>query len=105
MNKLKILVSSLLLASLTPLLAQKSGNIVEYFGKERVEQVDEGIVFHSFRKGFALPSTAPTGYLFANSDALGWEIATNTFTRPSDDNLDATNYGLTRQAIYLNWAI
>ena len=33
---------------------QKTGNIVEYFGKEKVEEINEGKVLHVFRNGLAL---------------------------------------------------
>jgi dienelactone hydrolase len=33
---------------------QKTGNIVEYFGKEKVEEINEGHVMHVFKKGLAL---------------------------------------------------
>ncbi len=33
---------------------QKTGNIVEYFGKEKVEEINEGKVLHVFKKGLAL---------------------------------------------------
>ncbi len=45
MKKMYIMVAAGLFMSMTPLLAQQTtGNIVEYFGKERVERVDEGII-------------------------------------------------------------
>ena len=33
---------------------QKTGNIVEYFGKEKVEEINEGNVLHVFKNGLAL---------------------------------------------------
>lgn len=33
---------------------QKTGNIVEYFGKEKVEEINEGKLLHVFKKGLAL---------------------------------------------------
>lgn len=92
-------VASLYLG-LSPLAAQQTkGNIVEYFGKERVERVDEGMILHTFRQGYFLPVTAPSGYLFTTSDGLGWEIATGKFKAPSANDLTATNYGRTREAV------
>lgn len=92
-------VASLYLG-LSPLAAQQTkGNIVEYFGKERVERVDEGMILHTFRQGYFLPVTAPSGYLFTTSDGLGWEIATGKFKAPSGNDLTATNYGRTREAV------
>ena len=33
---------------------QKTGNLVEYFGKEKVEEINEGELLHVFKKGLAL---------------------------------------------------
>ena len=33
---------------------QKTGNLVEYFGKEKVEEINEGKLLHVFKKGLAL---------------------------------------------------
>lgn len=77
MKKIYLMAVASLYLGLSPLAAQQTkGNIVEYFGKERVERVDEGMILHTFRQGYFLPVTAPSGYLFTTSDGLGWEIAT-----------------------------
>lgn len=100
MKKKYIMVVAGLFMSMAPMLAQQTtGNVVEYFGKERVERVDEGIILHSFKQGYYVPVTAPSGYLFTTSDGLGWEIATGKFRAPSANDLTATNYGRTRQAV------
>lgn len=71
MKKMYILIATGLFISMAPLIAQQTtGNIVEYFGKERVERVDEGIILHAFKQGYFVPVTAPSGYLFATSDGL-----------------------------------
>lgn len=36
---------------------EKKGNIVEYFGKEKVEQITEGDVVHVFKEGLVLAGT------------------------------------------------
>lgn len=100
MKKVYIIVAASLFIEITPMAAQQTkGNIVEYFGKERIERVDEGVIFHTFQQGYFVPVTAPSGYLFSCSDGLGWEIATGKFRTPTKKNLTATNYGLTREAI------
>ena len=100
MKKMYILIATGLFISMAPLIAQQTtGNIVEYFGKERVERVDEGIILHAFKQGYYVPVTAPSGYLFATSDGLGWEMATGKFRTPSENDLTATNYGRTREAV------
>ena len=81
------------------LYAHQQGNIVEYFGKERVDRVDEGAVLHWFKNGYSLPLTARSGYLFNNVDGLGWEIATDKFSAPKKGNVEAANYGLTDNII------
>lgn len=100
MKKIYLMAVASLYLGLSPLAAQQTkGNIVEYFGKERVERVDEGMILHTFRQGYFLPVTAPSGYLFTTSDGLGWEIATGKFKAPSANDLTATNYGRTREAV------
>ncbi len=38
----------------TAIAQEKTGNIVEYFGKEKVNDVSEGDVLHVFNKGLTL---------------------------------------------------
>ena len=72
MKKIYLMAVASLYLGVSPLAAQQTkGNIVEYFGKERVERVDEGMILHTFRQGYFLPVTAPSGYLFTTSDGLG----------------------------------
>ena len=53
-TKLKsLLVISMLLVT-TFSYAQKQGNIVEYFGKEKIEEVNEGSVMHLFKEALIL---------------------------------------------------
>ena len=88
----------------SPLAAQQqtTGNVVEYFGKERVERVDEGVVLHTFNKGYFVPVTTPSGYLFTTADGLGWEMAKGRFKAPSENDLKATCYG--REHEDVSWA-
>ena len=90
-----------LFLGLSPLVAQQTtGEYRRVFRKERVERVDEGIILHSFKQEiYFVPVTAPSGYLFTTSDGLGWEIATGKFRAPSANDLTATNYGRTREAV------
>ncbi|MGL4852556.1 MAG: prolyl oligopeptidase family serine peptidase [Phocaeicola sp.] len=83
----------------TMIAQQRTGNIVEYFGKEKIERVDEGVVTHTFTQGYHLPTTATNGYIFQMGDALAWELFTNNFKNPYSGNMEAVNYGRTRQAI------
>lgn len=57
MNQSFIKNSIVLLLSMLPIFMvgqQRTGNIVEYFGKEKVESIHEGKVLHVFNKGLAL---------------------------------------------------
>ncbi|MEI6864466.1 prolyl oligopeptidase family serine peptidase [Flavicella sp.] len=51
---IKIKIIFLLFAPFLLIAQQKTGNIVEYFGKEKVNEVSEGKVIHIFKEGLAL---------------------------------------------------
>ena len=53
-NKLNAVITILLFLSTIVFSQQKTGNIVEYFGKEKVNEVKEGDVIHVFKKGLTL---------------------------------------------------
>ena len=40
--------------SIISLAQQRTGNIVEYFGKEKVEEISEGKLLHVFKNGLSL---------------------------------------------------
>jgi pimeloyl-ACP methyl ester carboxylesterase len=62
--------------------AQERGNIVEYFGRERVEQIEEGNVFHVFTDGLVL-SAVPFGSGLAPArDLIAWSLAGGTYRSP-----------------------
>lgn len=44
--------------------AQRTGNILEYFGKERIENIDEGIIWHKL--------TNPLYYVANKNCAVGF---------------------------------
>ena len=92
MKKNVLLIACLLLVSFFA-QGQQQGNIVEYFGRERVDRIDEGKVLHWFGNGYMLQVTARSGYLFNMVDGLAWEIATGKFNAPKEGKLDAVNYG------------
>ncbi len=62
--------------------AQERGNIVEYFGRQRVDQIDEGTVFHVFTEGFSMPVLTGGGGLLPNPDIIAWHISNGTFVSP-----------------------
>ncbi|MET2986256.1 carboxylesterase family protein [Aureibaculum conchae] len=51
---IKLVVILIFTFALSASYAQKTGNIVEYFGKEKVNEVSEGNVLHIFKTGLAL---------------------------------------------------
>lgn len=92
MRKIPLL---LLLASLFSVLtshAQQTGNIVEIFGKEKVETVEEGIIIHEFTKGLALRNAMKPGMLTGTQDIIFWQIATKQFERPQAGSLLKHSY-------------
>ncbi|MBE0662250.1 MAG: prolyl oligopeptidase family serine peptidase [Bacteroidales bacterium] len=62
--------------------AQQTGNIVEIFGKDKVETVEEGIIIHEFTQGLALRNAMKPGMLTGTQDIVFWQIATKQFDRP-----------------------
>lgn len=58
------------------------GNIVEIFGRNRVETTKEGEVFHRFREGLLLPGGVGAGTLFNHQDMVGWLYAKGEFKTP-----------------------
>lgn len=62
--------------------AQRTGNIVEIFGKEKIEIIEEGIILHEFNEGFALRNAMKPGLLTGTQDIVFWLMATRQFERP-----------------------
>ncbi len=62
--------------------AQRQGNIVEYFGKEKYEETKEGSIIHVFEEGLVLEQAARSGVLFGSQDIVAWHLANNSFKTP-----------------------
>ncbi len=62
--------------------SQQQGNIVEYFGKERIEKTEEGTVKHYFTEGLFLPRASKGGGVYLSQDIIAWQYATGKFTKP-----------------------
>lgn len=62
--------------------AQRTGNIVEYFGKERAENSEEGIILHEFIQGLTLRGAIHSGTLTGGKNIVAWQLATDRFQRP-----------------------
>lgn len=63
--------------------SQQRGNIVEYFGRERVEQIEEGTVFHTFTEGLTMPLGPGSGGVVPARDIIAWHYANGTFKTPA----------------------
>lgn len=78
-NLLLLLVTALF--SLTS-SAQKTGNIVEIFGKEKIENTSEGTVIHTFSEGLVLRKGIVPGLINGYNDIVFWQMATGKFKSP-----------------------
>ncbi|HSV88417.1 MAG TPA: prolyl oligopeptidase family serine peptidase [Bacteroidales bacterium] len=81
MKKLPAIFFLLLLTSVQ-IFAQRTGNIVDYFGTVRVTKTEEGDVFHRFTQGFALRGASRPGLLTGGEDIVSWQVATHNFEQP-----------------------
>lgn len=61
---------------------KQTGNVVEYFGKDKVETTNEGVVVARLDKGLLLPKSAAGGTLFNGQDIIAWLYATDNFRTP-----------------------
>lgn len=68
-------------------LAQKEGNIVEYFGREVVEEINEGAVIHVFDEGLLLPAASRGRGLMPETDIIAWHFANGTWNTPEEGRL------------------
>lgn len=62
--------------------AQITGDVVEYFGRDTVEEIEEGNVVHVFSRGLFIPVRRTTTGLFSNSDPMIWKMATGRYQTP-----------------------
>ena len=88
-------LSTILALTAGHLFAQQTGNIVEIFGRDRVETTSEGIVIHVFIEGYALPDAMRPGILTGVQDIIFWQIATERFEPPYDEKMLNDNYPAT----------
>lgn len=65
-----------------------TGNVVEYFGKEKIVTTAEGSVLHQFSEGFYLPADKKSGTLFNGQDPIAWQYAVGKFTNPNKQKTD-----------------
>ncbi|MBS7256620.1 carboxylesterase family protein [Flavobacterium branchiicola] len=79
-----------LLALGTNCIAQTkaTGNVVEYFGKEKITTTAEGSVLYHFSEGYTLPADKKSGTLFNGQDPVAWQYAVGKFTNPAKQKSD-----------------
>ncbi len=85
------------------ILAQQSGNNIEIFGKERIQNTREGSVVHQFAEGLALRDAIKSGLLTGGQDIIYWQIATGKFSTPYNQKELTSNY--IHDSIPLIWAV
>ncbi len=73
---------ALIFSEINSLNAQQRGNIVEYFGRQRVEQIDEGSVFHVFTEGLTLPVAPGGGGILPSIDIIAWHLSNGMLEAP-----------------------
>ncbi|GHU63301.1 hypothetical protein FACS1894123_05810 [Bacteroidia bacterium] len=82
MNIMRKNLFSCVLAACIATFTINAQNIVTIFGQEKIEQTDEGIVFHQFKDGLVLPGSVNPGVLYNAQDMVAWLYATGQFVTP-----------------------
>lgn len=79
-----------LIALSVNLIAQTktTGNVVEYFGKEKIVTTAEGSVLYHFVNGYTLAADKKIGALFNGQDAVAWQYAVGKFVNPDQQKGD-----------------
>jgi len=92
MVRVSSIIISILIMTTTSVCSQQTGNIVEIFGRDKVETTSEGIVVHEFTDGYALPDAMRPGILTGMQDIVFWQMVTERFERPYDGKILRDNY-------------
>jgi predicted peptidase len=88
-----VIVILIAIVFLIPLQAQQlTGNIVEIFGREKIETTSEGTIIHEFTDGLALRDALRPGMLTGTRDILFWAMATGQFESPEEGQSLSFNY-------------
>jgi pimeloyl-ACP methyl ester carboxylesterase len=103
MRKIPFFLLLVILFSAQTSQAQHSGNIVEIFGKEKIETIEEGIVIHEFTEGLALRNAMKPGMLTGTQDIVFWLIATGQFERPQAGSILRHRYESDPSDKVLTW--
>ncbi len=80
-----ILFTALLLSTVETLQGQERGNIVEYFGRETIEKIDEGEILYQFTEGLTMPTGPASGGLLPSRDIIAWALANGSMAPPQNE--------------------
>lgn len=84
-------------------IAQKTGDIVEIFGKEKTKSIDEGTIIHTFNNGLALRNGHRTGLIEGYRDIVYWQMATGKFHTPNDGQIVSDGFADQANTTMLKW--
>ena len=84
-------------------IAQKTGNIVEVFGKEKTKSIDEGAIVHKFTNGLVLRGGIQPGLLQGNRNVAYWQIATDKFKSPTNNQSVEDGFANQDNSLPLKW--
>lgn len=69
-----------------------TGNVVEYFGKEKIVTTVEGSVLYHFINGHTLVADKRSGTLFNGQDAVARQYAVGKFENPDQQKGDCDDF-------------
>lgn len=100
---LSFLLPFLVVAISLPAMAQKTGDIVEIFGKEKTKSIDEGAIVHKFTNGLVLRNGEQPGLLQGNRNMVFWQIATSRFKLPTNNETVTDRFANQDNSLTLKW--
>ncbi|OXA75721.1 Prolyl oligopeptidase family protein [Flavobacterium aquidurense] len=80
-----LLIFSIFLCINSIAQTKTTGNVVEYFGKEKIITTAEGNVLYHFINGYTLQTESRTGTLFNGQDPIAWQYAVGKFVNPNKE--------------------
>ena len=86
--KKRFLIYSFMLCLNSIAQTKTTGNVVEYFGKEKIITTAEGNVLYQFINGYTLQTESRTGTLFNGQDPVAWQYAVGKFVNPNTEKGD-----------------
>ncbi|MDG5800054.1 prolyl oligopeptidase family serine peptidase [Marinilabiliaceae bacterium ANBcel2] len=73
--------------------AQQQGNVVEYFGRDEIPEIEEGELFHLFDEGFVLKDGVKRDALHGLYDIAGYLLTKKSVLRPVEGEFVTTPGG------------